>query len=73
LEAFVSETPSERHNRVAPDLVRKLVLEAEDENDAFVMLETVILGVMLFYRPNPRHAGEYLDSMTTAVIDRMKP
>lgn len=31
------------------------------------------LGVMLYYRPNPRHAGEFMDSMTAAVIDRMKP
>ncbi len=59
------------HNRLAPDLLIRLIKETEDEAAAMVVLESVILGVMLYYRPNPRSAAEYLDSMTAAVIERM--
>lgn len=61
------------HNRIAPEVVRKLITESDGEAACMVVLESVILGVMLFYRPDPRQAGEFLDSMTAAVIGRMKP
>ena len=64
---------SETHNRLVPELVERLIRETGSETDAMVALESIVLGVMLFYRPKPRHAGEFLDIMTTAVIDRMKP
>jgi len=65
-------TPSENHNRLAPELVTRLIKETDSESNAMVVLESVVLGVMLYYRPNPRHAGEFMDSMTAAVIERMK-
>jgi hypothetical protein len=65
-------TPSETHNRLAPELVKRLVSETDGESGAMVVLESVVLGVMLYYRPDPRHAAEFLDSMTAAVIERMK-
>lgn len=61
----------ETHNRLAPELLKRLISETEGESAAMVVLESIILGVMLYYRPNVRHAAEYLDSMTTAVIERM--
>lgn len=64
---------AEGHNKLAPELVTRLIRETDDEGDAMVVLESVILGVMLFYRPKPHHAAEFLDSMTTAVIERMTP
>ena len=62
---------SERHNTLAPELVRKLLTGCATEGECMVTLESVILGVMLAYRPDLRHAAEHLDSMTAAVIARM--
>lgn len=66
-------TPHERHNRLAPEIFALLTADGAGEADVMVVLESVILGVMLRFRPDPRHAGEYLDSMTTAVLERMSP
>jgi hypothetical protein len=63
---------SENHNRLAPELVTRLIKETDSESNAMVVLESVVLGVMLYYAPNPRHAGEFMDSMTAAVIERMR-
>lgn len=60
------------HNILAPEIVKRIIKETEGEPAAMVVLESVVLGVMLFYRPQPRQAGEFLDSMTMAVIDRME-
>lgn len=65
-------TPSERHNKLAPELLTRLISEAGGESAAMVVLESVVLGVMLYYRPRPNHAAEFLDMMTTQVIERMK-
>lgn len=65
-------TPHENHNRLAPSLLLRLITETSGEADAMIVLESLTLGVMLYFRPNPRHAGEFMDSMTAAVIERMK-
>ena len=62
----------EIHNRLAPEIVTRIVKETGGESDAMVVLESVVLGIMLYYRPKVREAGEFMDSMTAAVIDRMK-
>jgi hypothetical protein len=59
------------HNKLAPELVKRLISETESESDAMVVLESVVLGVMLYYRPEPRHAGEFMDTMFASVIERM--
>jgi len=64
---------TESHNRIVPEIVKKLVRESDGETDCMVALESIVFGIMLYYRPNPRHAAEFLDSLTTAVIERMKP
>lgn len=61
----------ETHNRIVPELFRRLIKETADEDECMVALESVVLGVMKFYRPNPKQAAEYLDIMTMAVIERM--
>jgi hypothetical protein len=66
-------TPSEIHNRLAPELLKRLVTEAGNEVDAFIVVESFLLGVMLYYRPKPSHAAEFLDSITERVIGRMQP
>jgi hypothetical protein len=65
-------SPSEIHNKLASKIVVRLIFETEGESNAMVALESVILGVMLYYRPKPREAGEVMDSMTARVIERMK-
>jgi hypothetical protein len=64
---------AENHNRLVPELLKRIVKETDGEAHCFIALESLILGVMLFYRPKTREAAEFLDSMTTAVIERMKP
>jgi hypothetical protein len=64
--------PCENHNRLVPELVRRLLSETTSESDAMVALESIVTGVMMFYRPKPREAGEFMDSMTAAVIERLK-
>ncbi|MDR7101486.1 hypothetical protein [Croceicoccus sp. BE223] len=59
------------HNKIAPDVVNRLIREGQSESDTMVALESIVLGVMAFYRPAPRHAGEFLDTMTARVIDRL--
>lgn len=64
---------TESHNRIVPQIVRQLVRESDGESDCMVALESVVFGIMLLYRPHPREAGEFMDSMTAAVIERLKP
>ena len=61
----------EWHNRIAPEIIARLVREADGESDCMVALESIVLGVMAFYRPRPRDAGEFLDMMTGQVIQRL--
>lgn len=64
---------TESHNRIVPEIVKMMVRESDGESDCMVALESVVFGIMLYYRPKPRQAGEFLDSMTAAVIERLKP
>jgi hypothetical protein len=61
----------ERHNRLAPELVRKLISETDDESACLITLESVVLGVMLYYRRDVREASEFLDVLTERVVGRM--
>ena len=64
---------TESHNRIVPAIVKQLVAESDGEADCMTALESIVFGIMLYYRPDPRHAGEFMDSMTAAVIERMRP
>lgn len=61
----------ERHNTLGAELFAKLVEGTPDETEAYTVLESLIYAVMLLYRPDPQQAGEVLDTMTAAVIERM--
>src|SRR5690348_16348599 len=56
------------HNVLAPELLKMLVQGTEDRTAAMVVLESFVLGAMLYYfKDNPRGASEVLDSMTMRV------
>lgn len=61
------------HNEVVPEVVKRIIIASGCEADAFIMAESILLGVMLYYRPNRRHAAEFLDTITERVIGRMLP
>lgn len=65
-------SPSEKHNVAVRQIMEIIAAASEKESDAKVLLESTILGVMLMHRPDPRHAAEYLDVMTPAVLERMR-
>lgn len=62
---------SDAHNHLVREMLMRLIKETEGESEAMVALESLILGVMLFYRPKPTDAAEYLDMMTVQVLERM--
>ena len=69
-----SKLGAERSNALTKKLAKDLIEGVEgNEIDAFIILENLMTGVMRAYRPDPRHAGEFMDSMTIAVIERLKP
>lgn len=59
------------HNRLAPELLTRLVRETDSEAQAMVVLESVLLGAMLYFRPDPRHAAAFMETITERVIERM--
>lgn len=65
---------AERSNALSKQLATDLIKGVEgNEIDAFIVLENLLTGIMKAFRPDPRHAGEFMDSMTMAVIERLKP
>ena len=65
-------SPTDHINETAKRLFLDLSKSVDSEPDTMIVLESLLLGGMLRFRPNPRHAGEFLDTMTASVIDRMK-
>ncbi|MBJ7446819.1 MAG: hypothetical protein JHC81_04730 [Brevundimonas sp.] len=66
-----SETQAQIHNRLAPAIVRQIVEETDGEANAFALLESVVFGLMLYYRPNGGQANAFLDVMVGAVLERI--
>lgn len=67
-----SRLGAERSNALSQKLARDLIEGCEgNEIDAMVILENLMTGIMRAYRPDPRHAGEFMDTMTMAVIERL--
>lgn len=60
----------EQHNRLAADLLRRLVTGATDELQAAVILESVVLGFLLSVHPEPKRAVAFLDVLKERVIER---
>lgn len=75
----MADDATERHNQMAPEIIKHVIYGTNgDLEDALVVLESVVLGVISYhainsYRPGPlryRAASEYLDLLTQRVIER---
>lgn len=62
---------SDLHNRLATEFVMKVLREVKTEAECMVALESCLLGAMLYFRPEPLKAAEFLDTMTMRVIERL--
>lgn len=62
---------AENHNRLAAELLERLIMEGRTEPECMAVLESLTVGVLRFFRPDPLEAAEYLDTMTIAVIERL--
>lgn len=62
---------AENHNRLAPELLERLILDGGNEPQCMAVLESLTVGVFRFFRPDPHEAAEFLDAMTIAVIERL--
>jgi hypothetical protein len=68
-----SSLGAERSNALTKRLAQDLIEGVEgNEIDAMIILENLMTGIMRAFRPDPRHAGEFMDAMTMAVIERLK-
>lgn len=66
-----ARTPAENHNDLAPALLIQLVKGTRTEAERLVVLESVILGVLLYHNRKGRSAGELLDALTARVSERL--
>lgn len=67
-------TSLERHNFLAPELVYRVLNETKDEPEALLIMESIMLGVMLRYRPKSARAAQLLlDEVNHRVIKRIGP
>lgn len=63
---------AETHNKAAPELVKSLIAASKSEGDAMVLLESVVLGVFLYYRPTQAYAVPvFLSAVAERVMRRM--
>lgn len=64
-------SPIDRHNAVAPSLLIQMLTECPKESEALVVLESLVLGVMIRFRPVPFEAETVLGSLLERVITRL--
>lgn len=64
-------TAHERHNALVQPLLKQIIKGTADEAEALVLIESILLGLLLFYRPDVRQAVVVLEEVTAAVIARM--
>lgn len=62
---------SDTHNRMAADMIRQI--GALPRAEQLVLIESLTLGVLLLHKVNHRTAGEVLDALTMAVLERLQP
>jgi hypothetical protein len=68
--AAVPEPGEERVMALATGLFRSLATGTEDVAEAFVVVETMILGLLLVGEAEPTQVVEHLDGITQRVIER---
>lgn len=63
---------TEDHNRLAPELLRRVVEGTGSPTEMMVVVESLVMGACLYAAGGkPRDAGLYLDQMTQAVTERL--
>lgn len=75
----MAETPSEAHNRIASEVFtrmgREVLAAGGSDSDLMVVLESVVLGGLLFaeraYKVDRRVTAERLEAMTERVCGRL--
>lgn len=69
----MNETASERHDRLAPEIFKQIVSETNrNEAEAMVIVESVLLGMLRFFRANdPRAQVLFLETMCEALVERI--
>lgn len=65
-------TPSDRHNALAPSLLTRLLTECSTESEAMVVLESIVAGVMLRFRPDPAQATVVAAEVMARAIIRLR-
>ncbi|HWT12270.1 MAG TPA: hypothetical protein VN231_05925 [Allosphingosinicella sp.] len=66
-EVQAGASPSDVHNRLSPGLLSTIVRSVDTEDNAFVILESLTLGVLLFYG----RGAEHLEVLTERVTERL--
>lgn len=72
---------ADRHNELAPEILKRIVRSSEKESEAMVLLESIVAGVCFYYarasdlnRPvedSKRIAGHMIDALSGAAIERL--
>ncbi len=62
---------TDKHNKLAPEIFKRIIRETSSQSEAMVLLESIVLGVMMYHHPDPRHADEMLNNLSVAVLTRM--
>lgn len=65
--------PADRHNQLAPNLLIQLIEGTNySETEALVVLESITLGVLKYFRPNDARAQVlFLETMSEALVERI--
>jgi hypothetical protein len=63
---------SDKHNRLAPEILKRIVTETDSPEAAWVVLESVMLGMALFfYDGEPRKGAAMLDEVLGQTLKRL--
>lgn len=69
---------ADRHNALAPAILRQIVGQCQTEAEALVVVESVLAGVAYYYSVKSsvppvarRRAGEMVDHVAAAAIERI--
>lgn len=66
-----TEVRREVHNRLAPELIKRIIAETDNPVEASIILESLIVGVMMAYHVPTRVAVPVLATILASVIERM--
>ena len=64
-------TAHEIHNQLARQFVEQVLVLTTTESECLVVLESIITAALLYHRPEPKQAVEFLDALTARAIERL--